>query len=265
MEIIIGFLALSCLLVLLFVAVVFIAYHFYFSPQAIRKESIVMQAKMDFHEARGTAHLAILRQSYARIHKQLEQCDKKSTIVQNQIVTLQRERDEKLRATVERLIAYTRLTEVKGIGPKMRDRILATVFRSRLTDLTQAYRVQGVGSSKQQAINAWIQYYSRQLPTLLSQEFEGNSQIIGHYESLFSELNRQASLLAHEKENLQAQLQYLETPIQALEKVRITDFVHLIQNPSLVKDDVDKYLVGLFPEWETPPDWFSALSSEEAQ
>lgn len=265
MEIIIGFLALSCSLVLLFGGIVLIVYYFYFSPQAIRKESIVMQAKIDFQGARGTAHLAILRQSHTQITRQLEQCIQKSTMVQNQIAALQRERDEKLRATLEHLIAYTRLTEVKGIGPKMRDRILATAFRSRLTDLAQAYRVQGVGSAKQQAINAWIQYYSRQLPTLLSEEFEGKSQIVAHYESLLRDLNSQFSLLTHEKENLQARLQNLQTPIQTLEKIRVADFVHLIQNPSLVKDDVDKYLIGLFPDWETPPDWFNALSNQEAQ
>ncbi len=265
MEIVIGFLALSCLLVLLFVGFVLIAYHFYFSPQALRKESIIMQAKIDFRGARGTTHLAILRQSHTRITRQLEQCNKKSTMVQNQIAAWQRERDEKLRATLERLIAYTRLTEVKGIGPKMRDRILATAFRSRLTDPTQAYRVQGVGPSKQQAINAWIQYYSRQLPTLLSQDFEGKSQIVAHYESLLRELNSHASLLTHEKENLQAQLQNLQTPIQALEKIRVVDFVGLIQNPTLAADNVDKYLIGLFSEWKTPPAWFGALSSEEAQ
>jgi hypothetical protein len=147
----------------------------------------------------------------------------------------------------------------------MRDRILTTTFRSRLNDLIQAYRVQGVGSSKQQAINEWIQYYSRQLPMLLSQDFEGKSQIVTHYESFLRELNSKASLLTHEKEKLQAQLQNLQTPIQELEKIRVTDFVRLIQNPTLATDNVDKYLIGLFPEWETPPDWFCALSSEEAQ
>lgn len=265
MEIAIGFLALSCLLVLFFVGFALGAYHFYFSPQAIRKESIVIQGKFDFQRARGTAHLEILRQTYTRTNRQLERCVQKLATAQNQTADLQRERDEKRHATLERLIAYTRLTEVKGIGPKMRDRILATTFRSRLTDLAQAYRVQGVGSSKQQAINAWIQDYSRQLPLLLSQDFEGKSQIVAHYESLLRELNSQASVLTHEKENLQAQLQNLRTPIQELEKIRVADFVRLIQNPTLVADNVDKYLIGLFPEWETPPDWFNALSNEEAQ
>ncbi len=263
MEIAIGFLALSCLLFLFFVGFVLIGYHFYFSPQAIRKESVVMQAKIDFQRARGTAHLAILRQAYARTNRQLEQCARNLATVQNQIAALQRERDEKLRAILERLIAYTRLTDVKGIGPKMRDRILATTFRSRLTDLTQAYRVQGVGSSKQQAINAWIQNYSHQLPMLLSQDFDGKSQIVEQYQSRLRDLNNQVSLLTHERENLQSQLQNLRTPIQELEKTRVADFVHAIQNPTSVSDDVDKFLIGLFPEWETPPDWFSAISTGE--
>ncbi len=264
MEIAIGFLALSCLLVLFFVSFVLIGYHFYLSPQAIRKESTLMQAKMDFQRARGTAHLAILRQAYTRTNRQLDQCAQNLATVQNQIAALQREQDEKLRATLERLIAYTRLTEANGIGPKMRDRILATTFRSRLTDLTQAYRVQGVGSSKQQAINAWIHDYSRQLPMLLSQDFDGKSQIVEQYQSRLRDLYNHSSLLTHERENLQSQSQNLRTPIQELEKVRVADFVHSIQNPIAFSDNVDKYLVGLFPEWETPPEWFSAFSTGEA-
>lgn len=264
MEIAIGFLALSCLLILLFVGFVLIGYHFYLSPQAIRKESILTQAKMDFQSARGTTHQAILRQAYARTNKQLEQCAQNRVTAQNRIVVLQRERDEKLRVTSERLIAYTRLTEVKGIGPKMRDRILATTFRSRLTDLTQAYRAQGVGTSKQQAINAWIQHYSRQMPMLLAQDFEGKSSIVAHYQTLLDDLNSQAALLAHERENLQSRLQRLQTPIQGLEQIRVADFVHALQNPTSVPENLDAYVIGLFPEWETPPDWFQSLSTAEA-
>jgi len=264
MEIAIGFLVLSCLLVLFFIGFVLIGYHFYLSPQAIRKESVVTQAKVDFQRARGTAHLAILRQAYTRTNWQVEQCAKELETVQKQIAALQSEQEEKLRATLERLIAYTRLTEAKGIGPKMRDRILATTFRSRLTDLTQAYRVQGVGSSKQQAINAWIHEYSRQLPILLSQNFDGKSQIVEQYQSRLRDLYNHNSLLTHERENLQSQLQNLRAPIQELEKVRVADFVHAIQNPTPLSDNVDKYLMGLFPEWETPPEWFSAFSIGEA-
>ena len=263
MEIVVGFLGLSCLLSCIFVVLVFAAYQLFFNPQAIRKESMKLQATMDYQRARGTTQLTALRQAHSRKSAQLKLCEAKWSALQNQITALESEQQEKLRITLERLIAYARLTEVRGIGPKMRNRILATTFRSRLTDLTQAYRVQGVGSGKQQAINEWIRRYTQQIPTLMLQDFQGKREITEHYRVLLSDLNSQAIAFRAERDRLRDELQSIKSPIAKLERIHSTDFVRALQHHPVDSSELDEYVVGLFPEWEPVPQWFTSLTATE--
>ncbi len=265
MEVLIGFLLLSFMLVLIFCVLVLFAYQIYLSPAAVRRQGIRLQARADYEHARGTAHLRILREAHHRKDAALKQCDKQITAGENRAASLEREQQERLREALERHLAYSRLTEVKGIGPKMRDRIIAVAFRSRLADLSQAYRVQGVGATRQQAINAWIQYYAGRIPLLLNEDFPGKQEILANYRNQLDDLGIQITHLSESRDRLGDHLKRLNDPINELQAVGVKEFIKALRDPLHVPADIDKYLIGLFPEWEPTPEWFNELTAMEMQ
>ncbi len=256
---------LLCVLCLLFLS----SYLMFLNPQAARRRSIRKQAKVDYQNARGTSHLSMLRDARSRTNMVIRQYQQELSRAQKQSASLQKEQQDRLRDALEKHIAYDRLTEVDGIGPKLRDRILSATFRSRITDLEFAGRVQGVGASRQQAINRWIQDYENRIDALLDTDFPGKKAIRESYQGKSRNLENHINNLNARCETMNEHLKRLQLWIEKLEKVQVDDFVKALEKPTnapeVLNDHLDDYIKGVFAEWEPVPKWFKELIAAEAE
>lgn len=214
------------------------------------------QANIDYQQARGTAHKHLLQTAKNNLN-QYQNSQKK--IVQNanvKIHLLENERDRKLKDALTHHIVHNRLTEISGIGQARSADILRHVYKGELTDLSNAYKLPGIGEQTQAAINQWVRHYQKNFTKLLTQDFPGKRKI----EQAFQQqtLGEYKKIAAANKEikTLKAPLEKIQTELNWLEKVKPGDFYRKLKNPTAYVPELDHYIRGVFSEWESMPIWF---------
>jgi hypothetical protein len=238
-------------------------YFAFFSSTAARYWAIRKQARLDYENARGTAHMQMLRTARRSALKAARKHAGDLHSARQRLARLDQERGKKLRQILELHIAYTYLDQVRGVGSTLKDRILRTVFPRRLRDLKRAHTVHGVGQEKQWAINHWIREYEARIPALLKGPFPGKNRIIKEYGTEKAALEIRTEELTQRKASLGKWVGQISEAMGPLQGVSVREFVKAIQEPGQPTDKIDRYLRGVFAEWESTPDWFRQVISQE--
>lgn len=165
------------------------------------------------------------------------------------------------RALSEHLVKQ-HLTDVHGIGPTLRDRILRYVFRGSLRDLDYAYRVSGIGPNLQRAISTWVRRYLDEFPRLLSADFPGKADISHDHERRVAALKEECEREQAKVERLDALYQKAHTAAQKLGAIRLWHFRRALQGRGEGNAVPSWYLQGVYPAWEPMPEWFETLLNE---
>ena len=232
-------------------------------PPMLRQSRIASRARRDYAQARGTHHLHQIRESLGILTDRLKNLEKERHKLNHDIQTLAEQRSSELSSALCRHIAQTHLTDVDGIGPKLRDRIIATCFDGTLDGLRHAdNRVYGVGQKKAWDIWIWVLKWKPQLPELLKEDFPNKAAISEKYDRKEREYKRR---LKETEEGIQ-EMGDLKTLAAAEEKrlsqVTVAHFRQAYREDKDASQVVDEYLQGAFPEWAPMPSWFKILISE---
>lgn len=217
------------------------------------------QARIDYQQARGTAHKNILRTAFHNFEGQQKTCQQTIQNANKEIRRFQAQQHKALEKSLTDYLVEERLREVSGIGAVRQADILRLVYKGKLTDLYDAHQLPGIGEQTQISLNQWIQAYQNKFSDLLQEDFPGKRVINQSYQALIQ--GQKATIVEMEKkiQALQTKLDRIQMELEWLDSVSVQDFLRALNNPRQAKDDLDRYLQGVFAEWEPVPDWFRAL------
>jgi hypothetical protein len=221
-----------------------------------QRRALVRYARQEYATARGFAHRQILEQAHRRLHHQIDELKTAIGRSEAQLHSVETQRTSALTAQLEHHLVHDRLDEVPGIGPSLKERILAATQARKLADLHRAYIVSGVGQSRQLEIERWIQGYSARLPQLVNEPFPGRSEIMNRFEGHIAEVNRQRTRDRQALAALERQWASLEPHYTWLSQVTPKHFEHAALGLADDMAKVDRFLIGAFAEWEPLPAWF---------
>lgn len=230
-----------------------------FGTSARRTRAIRKQAKIDYENARGTAHLRILRRGRTRLEASIRTLESEIAGYRALIQNIQKERDEKLRMTLERQIAQNHLAEVPGIGQKLKQQLLNEIFVSRIEDFRYSSRLSGIGEARQRDLNIWVKKFEQQIPSMLAQDFPGKTEIMREHEQELSDLNGPLTERVKKETELKGTYSIVVAAIKKLEQVTLSHFKQALKQPDSENKLLEDYLTGVFAEWEPIPGWFKDL------
>ena len=218
------------------------------------------QAQQDYQQARGSLHLNWLLEGVDSLVQSVAEYRQQISDFVRDLKRLERTRDESLRLALEHHIAHTRLNEIPGIGEKLAQEIVASVFQSRLADFRVANQLSGIGENKQDHIDQWIARYEGLIPLMLADDFPGKVEIVGTENPKIEKIRQHILKLGEKRDQLQTYVQRAEIEIQKLSQVNEQDFFTALIDPASVdRQAIDQFLQGVYPEWEPMPDWFNEI------
>lgn len=242
-----------------------LAYLTLFNTAAVRRRELARQARQDYAQARGTAHRHLLEDAARKLNRQLDP-------VRRQLLSTQAARDGTLRrqesdldAILARQIVQNHLQEVPGIGEKRKALILASVFKKDLTDLYRSQTIPGIGEQLQWSINQWVRHYKSQWPGLRKRDFPGKVALLERHRANLAEHDQRIHELKARQVPLEESLARVNQELSWLRQITAGDFVRALNGPSNANPVLNRYLHGVFAEWEPMPDWFRAVVASEAK
>lgn len=159
------------------------------------------------------------------------------------------------------LVEY-RLQEIYGIGPQRKAAILQQVFRGKLSDLQHVSKVvPGITPKIQDEINRWVALYQKALPDLINQDFPGKASVDARYCPEIESLERLKHTLESENRPLQEKLKRIDEELVWLNQITPDTFLKSLRRPEQVNPELERYLYGVFAEWEPVPEWFREIVS----
>jgi len=249
----------------LIVAGLFLLSVFVFSAQVKLRRSLSQQAVRDYKNARGAFHLELMTSARDRLNTQYDDCNEQISSDKHFLSALGAKQRNELRRTLSNHIVATRLIDVPGIGHKLSTKITRSVYHGSLSDLRNAYRVYGVGETRQYDINRWVNAYEQLIPQLLQQDFPGKHGIIENYAARRRGSEESLDRLTVQAGELKRQLDHLTSEIERLQQVTSKDFVNAVRGEHVDQQALDHYQRGAFAEWEAMPDWFkTTVLAEQA-
>lgn len=234
-----------------------------FSPSLIRYLTIRSFASKDYTLSRGTQHIKQIKISLKILNKRIQEQTDKNNKLKYDIKEFEEAQSDRLYRTLSTHLIQTRLCEIEGIGPKLRNAIINEYTNATIDSLLYAYeRVYGIGQQKQWAISSWVDMIRSRLSDLLKQDFPGKEKITNEYKPKINELKKQLDettkrlISMHEIKNIASSEE------KRLRKVRVSHFIKACKNSKDASLLVNEYLKGVFPEWSSMPEWFKVLVSE---
>lgn len=213
-------------------------------------------AKQEYEQARGTAHKRLLHAAKNWLEREMRRLILKIDSTRRQKDVISQKYKQALEKALVQIIVHEHLQEVPGIGAQRKAQILQHVFRGQLSDLSRAYQLQGVGPQTQEALNAWAASYTRQLPTLLKENFAGRSAIDQQYQPEIEKVEQQLTRLLQQQKALHTKEARIDQEIKWLDAISWKDFYNALKNPAYPSPTLNLYVQGVFGEWEPMPDWF---------
>lgn len=231
------------------------------SPAAHERAKLRAQARLDYHSARGTVHLKMMRDAHEQYTRRYRRCQTALTAAQQQKSSIKSGGDRELQSTLETYILRTRLREIPTIGPALAEQLrMYAEGHGGLQSLRHASRhVTGIGDARQAAINAWVSHYEKQKAALLAGDFPGKAEAVARTAAQLAAVEAEITSLTKEEAAMTVKLHRLWTEIAALASVSYDDFVRALQGQPAASDALDRYLCGAFPEWEPMPEWFKEI------
>ena len=246
-------------IIIIFFIFVFI---FFIFPSMLRQFKIFSRARSDYRLARGTIHLRQIRDCLKVLNKNIKNLEKEKQKLENSIQKLNQKRSEKLLNALSRHLVETRLTEVEGIGPILKERMINECFDGTLGSLRRAYNLEGIGNKKLQAISRWVDELELEIPHLLKHDFPNKRNIIDECENKERKLKEQ---LIEIEEKIAPMNEIKKKASAEKDRLSMVGILHFIKSYQLnveASELVNHYLEGAFPEWEPMPVWFRTLISE---
>jgi hypothetical protein len=224
-----------------------------------KRNLLKKQAHRDYKQARGTLHLRQLQTGLKVLLENVTAYRQQISILIRNRKSLEQARDERLQLALEHEIAHTRLSEVPGIGEKFAQEIVSGVFKTRLSDLTVAHQLPGIGENKQEQINQWITRYEGLIPVMMADDYPGKTEILATFSPKIEHIHQEISYLDENNNEMQTLIRRAEVEIEKLVQFSADDFFQALVDPGSVdRAALDQYLLGIYPVWEPMPDWFQA-------
>ena len=227
---------------------------------------LTVRAKRDFQRARGTQHRKQIEHALAAIRTQVGQLQGDTKRLEHQMTVLEGEEARELDHALARYLVSTRLGDVPGVGRARIQSISDSVFRSQLSDLHSAHHVPGIGPTTQAAISNWVNRMQSTWPQLRSASFSDKQQILDGYAAQRQALEQQRVMLVQRITTLQNLDQLATRELQVLSRITTADFRRALKVSGDRKnaEDLQRYILGLFPPWGTAPPWYTELLSAAA-
>jgi predicted transcriptional regulator len=248
-EIIIG-------IVIIFLFIIFVY------PSILRQYKLFSRARRDYQLARGSMHLRQIRNSLKILNKNITNLEKEKQKLEKDLHKLNQRISEKLLNALSHHLVVTRLSEIEGIGPILRERIILNCFDGTLGSLRRAYGIERIGHKKLQAISRWVDDVERNIPHLLKNDFPNKRTIIEECERDEREINEQLKKI---EERIAPMNEIKKKALEEKDRLSIVGISHFrksYQSNYEASELVNQYLNGVFPEWEPMPIWFKTLISE---
>lgn len=215
------------------------------------------RAERDYTSARGTLHLNRVREALGNLDKEIERLRARLMDLRDKDAALERE----FAAALRRAIVLRELQRIPGIGPALAREIVEACYDGTLESLEGAgAAVQGVGERRQEAIRAWIREIRPRLPSLLAEPSPQREELAAAYAKKRERLERERARIEKKIAELEGLRRRAEEGIRWLRSVTPEHFVLAYRGDKEARELVERYLIGLFPEWEEPPDWFAELT-----
>lgn len=223
------------------------------------RRELKRQAQLDYRNSRGCAHRRLLEKATAQLTAESQRNEMHLKTLRARQGDLQSRFRTELMAALQHSIASSRLTEVEGIGYALQQRILESVFRGSLSDLNNAYLVQGIGETRQAAIRRWVHSYEMRLTSLLQEDFPGKGDILDKYAGQNKAVSEEIRILERRQHRIRPLEQRGNQELWRLPQVSERDFVRARVSRNAQSADVDFFVQGVFAEWEPVPQWFNDL------
>lgn len=239
----------------------------FFDTDSVKQRKLKQFATAEYKKSRGTIHRQLLEVAAHKINTQLGEYQRQINAAEKQKDLCLEAKERSLRSKLALWIVETRLQEVPGIGEGQKNAIIRTVFTGDLADLKRSYLVQGIGPERQKAIDRWVVQNQAQISYRLNlnRDFPGKESILRDYRQAILALNSVIQLATVAQEPLRERLIPINRELQWLKEVRVEDFFQAYQDPEFDRwDEVDRYLKGIFADWEPMPNWFRAEVGVEA-
>lgn len=218
-----------------------------------------LKARNDYKTARGTMHLKLLHKCLSNLRLKIKQTqtDLEKTKKYKEELTVERKKELEVAATT--YLVNLEFTNIPGIGPILKNRVMRTCFDGTLQSLRRAWRVYGIGEERAYAISAWVNQAQRKLPLILGGAFPGKEKINEKYDHLEKETNQRImntetflkDMLELEKES--------SNELAKLKRIKVSTFLNSCKGDVDASEAVTNYLLGCFPEWRRIPHWFKTL------
>lgn len=231
-------------------------------PTLMGNRRIARKAHADYARCRGTIHARQLRAGIRRHEVALRPLAAEREKIGAAIKLLAQNELKDLRRALAIHLANGSLAKVRGIGPKLKDRIVEACFDGTLESLLQAQHVQGVGKETTVDIREWVQEMQKRMPQLLQGNFDGKMEVQAAVEQQRTELGVRRNKLdriIHARRDLLSQA---SQTLASLELITPAIFRAALKGDTAAAERVAAQTLGAFPEWEPAPKWFAELTSD---
>ena len=231
-------------------------------PPLVSRRRLRNRARHDYRVARGTQHLKLLEGPFAGLQQDIRAKRDAIREVKRELSDLVSDREDLLREALCTHLVSRRLTEVDGIGSRLKRRIMRRCFRGDLQDLRHAERVTGIGATRAAAIRRWVSARENELPRLMKRPFPHKEEIKEEYRAETERLERrleQKRAALREKEAIHKPA---KSTVATLSSVKVSHFEKVWRQKGSDASIPNWYFEGVYPAWETAPDWFKTLLDE---
>jgi len=212
--------------------------------------------------ARGSMHLRQICNSLKILNKNITNLEKEKQKSEKDLHKLNQRTSERLLNALTHHIVETRLSEIEGIGPILRDRIIVNCFDGTLGSLRRTYSLEGIGEKKLQAISRWVEKVEHDIPSLLKNDFPDKMTIIEECKRDEREIIERLRKI---EERIAPMYEIKKKAVEEKDRLSVVGISHFRKSYQLNKEAsemVNEYLKGVFAEWEPMPMWFKTLISE---
>ncbi len=229
------------------------------SPTLEYKIRLLIRARKDYLDSRGTLHLKQLKHSLSNLDDDIfNKKDHKGKLL-NAKETFIEERSNNLERRLIVHLVNTDLEEAYEIGPILKNRIINECFDGTLSSLHDTYQVHGIGEIRAYEIKDWAKKIDRELPELLKRDFPDKEEIMAKYAPRIESLDLQVDAIEKALRPMYDLDEKAATEISRLSQIRLRDFYSAHNGNLEASKKVEESLIGTFPEWDRTPDWFKSL------
>jgi len=232
------------------------------SPRLLEATRIAKQAREDYSRCRGTHHLRQLDTAIKRHESSLRVLLSDRDDIDSKLARMAQQADKKLRQVLARHLVETRLTDIPGIGVKLKGRIVQACFDGSLESLNRAYHVRGVGPEKASAIRSWVYRMNQSMASMLQSEFPGKSEILDKQKAQRQKLTEKRADLDEKIASRKRVIDAAHEGLDAFADVKVSDFRKALKGDREASRKIAFYSLGAFAEWDRMPKWFAAILTE---